>query len=433
MMAMWPQCSGGRSLLFGANDDWMTSLLTYLSIEDICQLDVAVSDTTSRVTWLGILCMTNHYTIDEYSHSNQSIRWLVKREMRLKKLTVRGGDYGGEIVYGETLLGLNLSSLQYVSFYDCRIGENEVLLIAHGCPHLVEIRLSGCDAVTDESMIELVEYCHELISIEVEDCVDIGSGVGAAYRSQTTESLPSSLHTSLRRIFFSGCFHITDTGVSAISHKCRLLNDITLKGCVKITDMGVCAIGHNCSLLKKINLSECNKITDNGISALSHNCRLLIATNLRSCDKITDTSVLALSQSCSLMENVNLAECDKITDWGVMALAQNCPLLNDIDLYGCRQITDKGISALARNCRLLMKINFTYCNQITDIGISAVAFRCPLLSIVDLTYCNQITDDGVKALAYNCPLLTYVDISTCNRITHAARSALSNNCPLLDR
>ena len=359
MMAMRPHCSDGRSLLLGVNNDWMTSFLSYLSIKSICRLDIAVSDTTSRATWLSILCLTNHYTIDEYSHSNKSIRWLVKRGMRLKKLTVIGGDCCGDIVDGSTLLGLNLSSLQYLSFLFCRIGDVEVSSVAHGCPYLLEISLSKCYEVTDKCMIELVENCHELTSIIVDSSIDRAArglpAFGDTCLNQITESLPDRLHiSSLSKMLLVRCNDITDIVVSAILHKSPLLNNVIFSRCRNISDMSVSALAHNCPLLKKISICEC--------------------------EKITETSVLALSRNCPLLEYLNLTY-SRITDNCILALSQNCPLLNEVILYGCDEITDLGVSALAHNCPLLYYITLAECDKITDLSVSALARNCPLLSV----------------------------------------------------
>ena len=434
MMAMRHHYSDGRSLLFGANDDWMISFLSYLSIQSICRLDVAVSDTTSRVTWLGILCMVNHYTIDEYSHSNQSIRWLVRRGMRLIKLTVRGGGGYGDKVYGSTLLGLNVSSLRYISLSHCDIGDNEVLLIAHGCPHLVEISLSKCQEVTDKCMIELVECCHELISIKVEYRIREPfprlTASGYACPNQITESLPDGLHTSsLRRIYFSGCNDITDIFVSAISHRSPLLNNVIISNCCKITDLSISALALNCPLLKSINISDSDKFTDIGLKAIAHNCPLLKYIHIFGCMEITDMGFLALAHNCPLLSTLSIPF-GKITDDCILALTHNCPLLNYVELFGCGKITDMGVSALAYNCPLLSTLSISYC-MITDDCILALSYKCPLLNKIDLFGCDKITDVGVSALGRNCPLLTDIDLTSCEEITDISILALANGCPLL--
>ena len=43
-------------------------------MKDICQLDIAVTNSVARVIWLSSLEVTNHHTINEYARSDGSIR-----------------------------------------------------------------------------------------------------------------------------------------------------------------------------------------------------------------------------------------------------------------------------------------------------------------------------------------------------------------------
>ena len=97
-----------RSLLFRISSDLLVSILSYLDIESICQVDIAVSNTAERVIWLISLCGNNLVTFDKYGHCDESIRWVVKRGIRLEILKI-GGDtllmtYD---IFGGTLLSLD--------------------------------------------------------------------------------------------------------------------------------------------------------------------------------------------------------------------------------------------------------------------------------------------------------------------------------------
>ena len=57
--------SADRSHLFQASNDCMTSILSYLTMKNICQLDIAVTNTAARIIWLDSLQITNHRSINE--------------------------------------------------------------------------------------------------------------------------------------------------------------------------------------------------------------------------------------------------------------------------------------------------------------------------------------------------------------------------------
>ena len=78
-----------RSFLFKTSNDFMTLVLSYLDIESICHIDIAVSNATERHIWWASLSVNHHSTFSEYKHCKESIRWLVKRDIRLRSLKTK--------------------------------------------------------------------------------------------------------------------------------------------------------------------------------------------------------------------------------------------------------------------------------------------------------------------------------------------------------
>ena len=135
----------------------MLSILIYLDIgvESVCHVDVAVTNTAERVIWLTILSANYFVMFSEHEHCEESIRWLVKRGIRLESLKVRYRAGETERINVSTILDLDISSLRYINLKGTSIEDEGVLLIADGCPELAEISLSGCGRVTDASIIAL--------------------------------------------------------------------------------------------------------------------------------------------------------------------------------------------------------------------------------------------------------------------------------------
>ena len=261
-----------RSLLFRTSNDSMTSILSYLGMRNICLIDIAVSNTAERVIWLTCLSANYLAIFSEYEHCKDSLRWLVKRGIRLESLKIRDKRCREtERINGSTLLGLDMSSLRCINLSGCSIGDEEVSLMAHGCPLLSAICLSGCERITDASCITLGRCCRQLISIDIERCKNI--------TDKGLEGCPPSSKFNL-----SYCEKITDMGISALAQSCSALSCINLSNCKKITDMGISAIARCCPLLSNIDLSDCEKITDTGVSALASGCPLLDIINLTDCN-----------------------------------------------------------------------------------------------------------------------------------------------------
>ena len=91
----------------------------------------------------------------------------LNKRNRLESLKISNGQWFMSRLSGSALLGLNVSLLRDVSFYDCNIGDEEVISLAHDCPYLSEICLKDCKRVTDASIIALAKCCVHLIAIDI--------------------------------------------------------------------------------------------------------------------------------------------------------------------------------------------------------------------------------------------------------------------------
>ena len=161
--------------LFGASTDFIISELNYLSMEDICRLDTAVTNTAAQAIWLNILRASNHRTIDNHEHSHESFRWVIERGTSPEYLIASGR--GVKSVNVSILQDLDMPSLRNVWFCYSSIADEEILLIADGCPNLSKkISLVDCCGITDVSVKELVSYCYQLTFISNDGCYSITDG-----------------------------------------------------------------------------------------------------------------------------------------------------------------------------------------------------------------------------------------------------------------
>ena len=101
----------------------MKLVLGYLDIESICHIDIAVSNAVERHIWWTSLTVNHHATFSKYDHCKESIRWLIKREIRLRRLKTKDMTCETDKIDGGTLLGLNMSSLRCINVQGCSIGE----------------------------------------------------------------------------------------------------------------------------------------------------------------------------------------------------------------------------------------------------------------------------------------------------------------------
>ena len=189
--------SSNRSFLFRTSNDSMTLVLSYLDVQSICHIDIAVSNAAERHIWWTSLSLNHLPTFSEHEHCKESIRWLVKRDIRLERLKTKDMKWESDRINWSTLLGLNMSSLQYINVQRCSIGDEEVLLIAHGCPHLSEIDIFDCKNITDVGISYLAASCSEMSNINLDNCsliTDVGVSIVLKRRQPCARAdIPSSV------------------------------------------------------------------------------------------------------------------------------------------------------------------------------------------------------------------------------------------------
>ena len=254
--------------LFILDDDDFRCLLSWLDIDSICCLDIAVGNKNERSIWLRSLHSIDSKRIDEYNHCHNSIRWLITRGARATKIR------SDRRITDQTFAGVGKVPLQ-------------------GFPQLTAIDFSR--------NFSIMETIDRLLDGIFSDDADGWSDVD-----------------------------VSDICLSAIAQGCPQLTAINLDSCTAVTDAGISAIAQGCPLLTFIDLSRNKKISDIGLSALAHGCFQMTSIHLCFCENISDIGILAIVQCCPLLTTIDLENCHRVTDIGVLALTQGCPLLTSI-------------------------------------------------------------------------------------------------------
>jgi hypothetical protein len=256
-------------------------IFTYLSVQNICSVDIAMSSYYMRKQWLFILKSISCKAIDLWLHSHSSMRWVILRNIRVSQFFADWGQ--SDKISDLTFEAARINGGRTLSGEEIK-GESISLIWEQG-KYLKSIYLSGCQGITDAGLSALCYGCSQL-----------------------------------QVIFLSSCDGITDISLSALGHRCGQLKDISLTGCVRITDVGVSALVHGCSQLMSINLTGCQGITDICLSAVGHGCSQLLSIDLAGCQGITDVGLLSLVSGCGRLQVARINGCQGITDIGLSAL-----------------------------------------------------------------------------------------------------------------
>jgi F-box and leucine-rich repeat protein 2/20 len=168
-----------------------------------------------------------------------------------------------------------------------------------------EIDLSGCDKISDTSIIYL-----------------------------------SKKAPSLQIANLSFCNLITQEGIKHLCTNCSQLQTISLYSC-HINDAALLHIASSLPTLKSLTIAGCNFITDNGISKLSQKCTELIFLDISHCKSISSSSIKSICGSLTNLQHFDLSWCsDSINDSAIQKL-QKCHKLQHLGLAGINQITSR--------------------------------------------------------------------------------------------
>jgi hypothetical protein len=90
-------------------------------------------------------------------------------------------------------------------------------MVGNSCPNLHNLNLQYCPAITDSSIIGMVEGCPNLLSLDFsKNCSDLNN------------------------------MDITDVSIIRLAEKCPKLNSLNLRNCINITDASIIRLSENC-------------------------------------------------------------------------------------------------------------------------------------------------------------------------------------------
>uniref|UniRef100_A0A7N0V0C4 F-box/LRR-repeat protein 15-like leucin rich repeat domain-containing protein n=2 Tax=Kalanchoe fedtschenkoi TaxID=63787 RepID=A0A7N0V0C4_KALFE len=208
----------------------------------------------------------------------------------------------------------SLWNLESLNLNGCqKIGDQGIEVISSACPNLKVFSIYWNVRVTDKGIIHLVQNSRHIIDLNL-----------------------------------SGCKGISDESMRWISEKYAHLESLNLTRCVKLTDAGLQQILVKCYTLRTLNLYALSSLTDDAykkISLLAH----LRFLDLCGAQNLSDEGLSHIAK-CKNMVSLNLTWCVRITDQGVITIAHGCKNLEFLSLFGIVGVTDNCLEALSMSC-----------------------------------------------------------------------------------
>lgn len=303
---------------------------------------------------------------------------------------------------GFEAIGNRCISLKELSLCKC-LGVTDEGLSSLVSKHrdLRKLDITCCRKITFVSIDHITNSCTSLISLRMESCVSV---------PREAFTLIGQRCHSLEELDLTDN-EIDDEGLKSIS-RCSKLSSLKLGICLNITNEGLTYVGMSCSKLVELDLYRSAGVTDSGISAITNGCPILQMINLSYCNDITDSSLISLAK-CSNINTFEVRGCPLITSVGLAAIAVGCRKLVKLDIKKCNSINDVAMIPLAHFSQNLRQINLSY-SSVTDVGLLCLASISCLQSIT-LLHLNGLTPSGLAAALLACGGITKVKLHECFR------------------
>ncbi|KAK9130510.1 hypothetical protein Sjap_010997 [Stephania japonica] len=213
---------------------------------------------------------------------------------------------------------------------------------------LNHLDLEGNAFLSNQTMIALSQYLHELSLISLNFCYNLSSSMFFAL----VENCPflKEIQMESTSIGKDGC--ITDS-----INKNSSVEILGLARNKYLSDATLVKIGSVCPKLKYLNLSHCYVITKEGIDQIGKCCPEMIELKLNGCSGLSGIGIGFPFRKLEAFDAAWL----RISDGGLAAIGGNCNGLLKLNLEGCSGVTEQGVKVLVEKCKNLRELNLNRC------------------------------------------------------------------------
>ncbi|KFP84653.1 F-box/LRR-repeat protein 13, partial [Apaloderma vittatum] len=257
-------------------------------------------------------------------------------------------------------------------------------LMSKCCPYIRHIHMARCPEVTDAGL-QMISPLKHILVLNLADCISISD-------EGVTTFVQGSSGAKLRELNLSNSFRVTDASVTEIAQRCHELTYLNLHHCENVTDAGIEALGNMSSLIS-IDLSG-TSISDMGLRALAYHGKIK-DLSISECKNVSDIGIQEFCKGTKYLEHCHVSYCPQLTDDAVKIMAFHCQGLTSVSIAGCPNMTDTCIKYLAAACHYLHFLDVSGCVHLTDKALKYLWKGCKQLQILKMLYCRNITKQAI--------------------------------------
>lgn len=422
--------------------DLLRHTFQFLRMQCLAHLDSAVCELQTRKFFLTSL--SGHTTEYEKLYHWPSLKWMNRRELKLRNFTVDSKVKKVEKIRETSSIFSGLVDLDIItsagreclcelfnvisnsslrSLRICRRGSDPSSHWAENDLHLLFAKQNTLQKVTlceeedllsDHTLAQIGQHCLMLQELRVAcELAQYDNAVVTQLLSRCKSLTVLSLHGQ----------SVRDDTLCLIAVHCRQLQTLHVSHSPSITDVGLIAVEKHCSQLTALDIIGCSGVTAKGVVLCGEYCTQLTSfsaffCNAEDCIVSFFAQVKNITHFSGVVQNVH--SCTRY--WRSMVTLQlHSSNLNDAAIYG-----------IVRHCRALMVLRVNRNTLLTDASLFLVALNLPHIECLAVDGCTGIGDDGIEALAQNCKSLRCFTIGHNDNITGRSVRKLALLCRHLD-
>ncbi|KAI9609310.1 hypothetical protein H4Q26_007260 [Puccinia striiformis f. sp. tritici PST-130] len=304
---------------------------------------------------------------------------------------------------------------------------DHILLRLVNCTRLERLTLSGCNAITDDSIIKILKNSKDLVALDL-PIVNLSPIITPVYN-----------HSKILKLKY--CEKITDAALITVATSCPLLLEVDLVGCRLITDASLWMLWKHSSHLRELSLSGCTEISDGGFPNPA-NCNI-------GADGISHPILEEIEPSASTEENNNSHQQHEI-DHHHTLIPHHQYDSSAYDFISSLTNNHRRLDELVMHFDHIRFLDLTSLAKLTDISLDGIIKQMPRIRNLVLAKCVGLTDEALNSI---CGLgkylhylhlghdpsrskftrLRYIDLACCNNLTDMSVFELAQCLPRLKR
>ncbi|OQR94309.1 hypothetical protein THRCLA_08197 [Thraustotheca clavata] len=273
------------------------------------------------------------------------------------------------------------------------VNDDTLIAIGRHCTALETLILSGCSAITDVGLTQLVQY------IPIENEFD------AEYLVEAS----SKRCTQLQHLNLTACYRITSKGIAVVGEHCNNLRTLILAGLPRgIDSEAVSILARHCRVLKEV--------VSKGILITCDEKRLFGAPHWPA------KALQSLFHESNVTQiNLNKSMCNP--DDLARSIAMT-PFPRLIQLHLASLVNDAVCNSLLPYCNQLTHLDVSRSRQLSSHSLCQLLMNTPRLKYLDTQHCEYLLDDVVQTIVAHCVDLSVVNLAGNIHISEVAISQI---------